>query len=137
MPCSTITVHTEKGRAATSFELRRNPLIVYTAILLLVVATFFAILITLFVEAGPLPGALASYFFAVWSIRVLFGLTVEGFPTLFDIGIIVLISLIPLLLFLRALGLPHALAPIARYGRNLVRMLEGREVLSAPARIEQ
>ena len=133
MPCGSITVHTENGRATVSLELRRNPLIVYTAILLLVAAAFFAVLITLFVETGPLPGALASYFFAVWSIRVLFGLTAEGFPTLFDMGIIVLVSLIPLLLFLRALGLPYALAPFARYGRNVVRRLEGREIFSAPA----
>jgi hypothetical protein len=137
MPCGRITVHTENGQAKLSFELRRNPLIVYTAILLWAVAAFFAVLITFFVEAGPLPGALASYFFAVWSIRLLFALTAEGFPTLFDIGIIILVSLIPLLLFLRVLGLPHALTPIARYGRNLVRMLEGREVLSGSDRIAQ
>jgi hypothetical protein len=102
--------------------------------LLLVVAALFTILITLFVEAGPLPGALASYFFAVWTIRALFGLTAEGFSTLFDIGIVLLASLIPLLLFLRVLGLPRTLLPVGRYARNLVRMLEGRELLlSAPA----
>jgi hypothetical protein len=133
MPCDTMTVHTQEGGANISFELKRNPLIVYTAVLLLVVAALFAILIALFLEAGPLPGALASYFFAVWSIRALFGLTVEGFPTLFDFGIVLLASLIPLLLFLRVLGLPHALLPVGRYGRNLVRMLEGRELLSASA----
>jgi hypothetical protein len=81
MPCDTIAVHTETGSAKVSFELRRNPLIVYTAVLLLVIAALSAMLITLFVEAGPLPGALASYFFAVWTIRTLFGLTAEGFPT--------------------------------------------------------
>jgi hypothetical protein len=69
----------------------------------------------------------------VWSIRALFGLTAEGFPTLFDFGIVLLASLIPLLLFLRVLGLPQALLPVGRYGRNLVRMLEGRKLLSASA----
>ena len=110
MPCDTIKVHTEAGSANISFELKRNPLIVYSAVLLLIVAAFFAISISLFVEIGPLPGALASYFFAVWSIRLLFGLTAESFPTLFDIGILLLVLLIPLLLFLRILGLPQALA---------------------------
>ncbi len=93
-PCDTITVHTEEGSAKISFELTRNPLIVYTAVLLLMVAALFAVLITLFIESGPLPGALASYFFAVWSIRALFGLTAEGFPTLFDFAIVLLASLL-------------------------------------------
>lgn len=79
IPCNTILVRTKEGSANISFELRRNPLIVYTAVLLLIVVAFFAIFITLFVEPGPLPAALASYFFAVWSIRALFGLTAEVF----------------------------------------------------------
>ena len=130
MPCRSIEVEIEEGKITASFELRRNPLIIYTAVLLLVVAAFFAILIALFVEAGPLPGALASYFFAIWSVRALFGLTAEGFPTFFDICIILLVSLIPLLLLFRVLGLPHAVSPIGHYSRNLVRALEGREILS-------
>jgi hypothetical protein len=134
LPCDSITVQTKTGSANISFALKRNPILVFTAVLLLVVATLFAIIITLFVEAGPLPGALASYFFAVWTIRGLFGLTAEGFPTLFDMGIVLQASLIPLLLCLRVLGLPRALLPVVRYARNLVRMLEGRELLlSAPA----
>jgi hypothetical protein len=134
LSCDSITVQTKTGSANISFELRRNPLITYAAVLLLSVAALFAIMITLFAEAGPLPGALASYFFAIWTIRTLFGLTAESFPTLFDIGIILLAALIPLLLFLRVLGLPRALLPVVRYARNLVRMLEGRELLlSAPA----
>jgi hypothetical protein len=128
-PCERATVHMTMGSAEISFVLKRNPLIVYTAVLLLMVMALFSVLITLFVEDGPLPGALASYFFAVWNIRWLFGLTAEGFPTLFDIGIIVLVSLIPLLLFLRVLGLPRALSPVGRYARNSVRRLEGRELL--------
>jgi hypothetical protein len=130
IPCDTITVNTETGSAKISFELRRNPLIVDTAVLLLVVAAVFAIFITLFMEPGPLPHALSSYFFAVWTIRTLFGLTAEGFPTFFDLCIVSLVLLILLLLFLRGLGLRQALIPVGRRSRNLVRMLEGRELLS-------
>src|SRR5438046_358803 len=129
LSCDLVKVYTEGGHANVSFELRRNPLIVYTAVLLLIVAAFFAVMISLFVDAGTLPGALASYFFAMWSVRLLFGLTAEAFPTLFDIGILLLASSIPLLLFLRVLGLPLALAPVLEDGRNLVRKLEGRPLL--------
>jgi hypothetical protein len=132
LPCKTIQVVTNEGSATISFELRRNRLIVYTAVLLFVVAALFAILITLFAESGPLPGALASYFFALWSVRALFALTTEGFPTLFDIGIVLLASLIPVLLLLRVLGLPVAFTPLRHYGGNLVRKLEGRSPLPAP-----
>jgi hypothetical protein len=129
MPCPKVSFHTANGSTEVSFRLKRNPLIVYTAVLLLITAAMLAVFITMFVERGPLPQALASYYFAVWSIRALFGLTAEGFPTLFDIGIVLLASLIPLLLFLRILGLPEALRPIGRHGINLVRKLEGRELL--------
>jgi hypothetical protein len=132
MPCCAIAMHTELGRAQISFELRRNPLITGAAVLLLLGAGVFAVLIPLFMETGPLPHALSSYFFAVWTIRGLFGLTPEGFPTFFDLCIVSLVLLIVLLLFLRGLGLRQVLIPVGRCGRNLVRMLEGRELISAP-----
>jgi hypothetical protein len=132
IPLDTCQFHVENGAANLSFELRRNSVIVYTAILLLVVAVLFAILIILFMDNGPLPHALSSYFFGVWAIRGLFGLTIEGFPTAFDLGIIGLILLIVLLLILRGLGLRRALIPAGRYARNWVRTLEGRELLPVP-----
>jgi hypothetical protein len=132
MPCETVNVIARAGSAKVSFELRRNRLIVYTAVLLLIVAALFAIIITLFAERGPLPGALASYFFALWSVRLLFGLTAEGFPTFFDLGIVLLASLIPVLLLLRVLGLPRALVPIRRYCLNVLRMLEGEKQARQP-----
>jgi hypothetical protein len=130
---SWVTVMTRAVIAEISFALRHNRLIIYTEVLLLGIGALFSILIILFVEAGPLPGALASYFFAVWSTRVLFSLTAEGFPTLFDIGIILLAFFITVLLLMRVLGLPRTLAPITRYGRNLVRMVEGREPFPDPS----
>jgi hypothetical protein len=134
MPCGAMTVHTTTGSTQISFELRRNRLIVQSAVLLLIVAAVFAIFISLFVETGPLPHALSSYFFAVWSIRALFGLTAEGFPTFFDLCIVSLVLFILLLLVLRGLGLRDVLTPLGRHGSNLVRRLEGRELLSAVGR---
>ena len=132
MPCDTSKVEITNGRAEISFKLNRNPLIIYTAVILLSMTAIFAVLITLFMENGPLPHALSSYFFSVWSIRVLFGLTVDGFPTFFDLSILGLVLLIGLLLLLRGLGLRHALMPIGRKARNLVRVLEGRPLLVPP-----
>lgn len=100
IPCDAISVHTEGGSTHISFELRRNPLITGVAVLLLAAAGVFAILIPLFMDNGPLPHALSSFFFAVWTIRGLFGLTVEGSPTLFDLCIVFLVLLVALL-FLR------------------------------------
>jgi hypothetical protein len=113
MPCDAMTVHTATRSTQISFELRRNRLIVQSAVLLLIVAAVFAIFISLFVETGPLPHALSSYFFAVWSIRALFGLTAEGFPTFFDLCIVALVLFILLLLFLRGLGLRDVLTPLS------------------------
>jgi hypothetical protein len=130
MPCDKVTGETKLGSADISFELNRNPLIVDAAVLLLLVALGFAVLITLFTDRGPLPHALSSFFFAVWTIRTLFGLTAEGFPTFFDLCLISLVLLIILLLFLRALGLRELLIPVGRSGHNLVRKLEGRELVT-------
>jgi hypothetical protein len=65
IPCDTITVHEDAASTKISFELRRNPLITGVAVLLVVAAGVFAILITLFMENAPLPHALSSFFFAV------------------------------------------------------------------------
>jgi hypothetical protein len=136
LPCDTFTLDTEAGSAHIFFELRRNPLIVYTAVFLLVTAAIFAGFITMFVETGALPQAVAAYFFGVWTIRGLFGLTAEGFPTIFDIAIVLLVLFITLLMMLRFLGLRQVILSVGRYGINFVRMLEGRKLLPAPAAAE-
>jgi hypothetical protein len=90
LPCTAFKVHTENGKATISFKLIRNTLIPYTAILLLLVAAILAVGITLFVETRSLPALLAAFFFGVWSIRQIFGLTSDSFPTVFDFAIIYL-----------------------------------------------
>jgi hypothetical protein len=54
----------------------------------------FAFAIALGIETNALPPAVASYFFSLWSIRGIFGLGSEGFPTLLDVGILTLCMLI-------------------------------------------
>jgi len=127
-----LLVETKDGSANVSFEIRRNTLIVYTAIFLLVVATIFAGVITMVVDAGALPQAVAAYFFGIWTIRGLFGLTADGFPTFFDIAIVLLVLFISVLIILRFLGLQQGLLRVGLYARNLVRRLEGRKLLSVP-----
>ena len=132
LSCKTLLVETKDGSANVSFEIRRNTLIVYTAIFLLVVATIFAGVITMVVDAGALPQAVAAYFFGIWTIRGLFGLTADGFPTFFDIAIVLLVLFISVLIILRFLGLQQGLLRVGLYARNLVRRLEGRKLLSVP-----
>jgi len=126
LPCNTFKVLTTNRTAAISFELRRNPIIPYTAVLLLVVAVILAIGITLFVETRSLPAPLAAFFFGVWSIRQIFGLAADSFPTIFDLSVILLVAAIPVLLILRILGLPEVVWPLVDWARKIVRMVEGR-----------
>ncbi len=103
-PCGTFAVdNNHSGAVKVSFDLRRNPLITWAAVVLLAVAAGFAILITVTMDLRMLPGPVAAYFFSMWSIRGLFGLTPEGFPTIFDFGVLLLALLLPTLLVLRLL----------------------------------
>ena len=86
-------------------------------------------------EFAPLPASASSERNPSGRARkhnaVVFGLTAEGFPTFFDLCILCLVLFIVILLFLRGLGLRNVLKPLSRQGKNLVRRLEGRELLSA------
>jgi hypothetical protein len=122
-----LSAHIVNGTLQISFELKRNPIIIYTAAELLVVAAIFAIVITLFVETRSLPQPLSAFFFAVWTIRAIFGLGADTFPTLFDLTLILLVSTIPVLLILRILGLSQIVWPLVDWGTRIVRILESRE----------
>ena len=134
MPCPSVAVRTSEGSVAVAFELVRNPLIVGTAMLLVGAAAVFAVSITMFVEAKSLPQAVASYFFSLWSVRGIFGLTLESFPTFFDMLIVSLAAAIPLLLAFRAFGLARFLLPVGAYLRDRIRKLEGRKPRSTSRR---
>ena len=102
MPCSTTTVSRQAdGNFHVSFELRRNSFIPIAASVLLLGALVFCFAIATFVETKALPTAVASFFFSLWSIRGVFGPEAQGFPTLFDVGLLGLCLLILSLLFIR------------------------------------
>jgi hypothetical protein len=104
MPCDDVKVtRAEDGSFRVLFGLRRDLLTRVAAIMLFAAAVIFAFAITIFVEAKTLPTAVASYFFSLWSIRGIFGLGAEGFPTLLDVGILTLCILILVLLAVRIL----------------------------------
>jgi hypothetical protein len=104
MPCEAAKVlRGTDGSYQISFELRRDALTRLTAVLLVGAAALFALAITLFVDRKSLGTAVASYFFSLWSIRGIFGLGAEGFPTKLDISVLALCVLILLLLALRLL----------------------------------
>jgi lipopolysaccharide export LptBFGC system permease protein LptF len=89
------------GSFRVSFELHRDLFIPVTAGALLLGALVFCFAIAKSVETNALPTAVASFFFSLWSIRGVFGLEAQGFPTLFDVGILGLCLLILSLLLIR------------------------------------
>jgi hypothetical protein len=94
--------------------------------LLLLVAAILAVGITLFVETRSLPAPLAAFFFGVWTIRQIFRLTAESFPTIFDFAIILLVTAIPVLLILRVFGLPEMIWPVVDWASKILRKVENR-----------
>lgn len=102
MPCNAANVSRQgDGSFHVAFELRRSLFIPVTASVLFLAAVVFCIAIATSLETKALPTAVASFFFSLWSIRGVFGLEAQGFPTLFDVGILVLCLLILSLLFIR------------------------------------
>jgi hypothetical protein len=100
------------GSFRVSFELPRDVFISVTASALLLAAMVFCLAIA-FVETKALPTAVASFFFSLWSIGGVFGLEAQSFPTLFDVGILVLCLFILFLLVIRftwpsSAGLPRS-----------------------------
>jgi hypothetical protein len=104
MPCTSVSVkRSDDGSLKVLFDLRRDRLTQFAAIMLFGAGVIFAFAITFSVEAKSLPTAVASYFFSLWSIRGIFGLGADGFPTLLDVGILALCMLILLSLAVRIL----------------------------------
>jgi len=103
MPCKSVHVQrSANGTLQVQFELRRDRLTELAATMLFLAGVIFAFAIT-FTGEKMLPTAIASYFFSLWSIRGIFGIGPEGFPTLLDVGILTLCMLILVLLAIRIL----------------------------------
>jgi hypothetical protein len=102
MPCSLLTVNRDTDASySVSFFLRRSEFLQDTVCILFGAAALFSLAIAFYVESKSLPTAVASFFFSLWSIRLIFGLDTQGFPTLFDLGILALCLLFILLLLVR------------------------------------
>ena len=81
-------------RTHVAFELRRNPLVVLTAVVLIMAATAFLFTIVLFLKSESLPMAIASFFFSLWSIRAILSSEMKTFPTYFNLAILSLCVLL-------------------------------------------
>jgi hypothetical protein len=102
MPCNRLAVdRATDGSYLVSFFLRRNPFLRNTVCILFGAAALFSLAIAFYVDTKSLPTAVASFFFSLWSIRLIFGLDTQGFPTLFDLGILALCLLFILFLLVR------------------------------------
>lgn len=95
LPCGTASVSRNPDNSyRLKFELRRNPLIVLTAVVLILAATVFLFAIVFFLKSEVLPTAIASFFFSLWSIRTILGSEMKTFPTYFDLAILSLCVLL-------------------------------------------
>ncbi len=104
IPCdSTKVTNDASGNIHLTFELRRNPLVVLTAVVISVAAALFVFAIALAVKPESQPTSVASFFFSIWSLRGILGSEMKVFPTKFDMWILFLCVLLILLIAIRLL----------------------------------
>ena len=102
MPCDrAVAAKNPDNTYHVIFELRRNPLVVLTAVVLIVAAAAFLFAIVFFLKSEALPTAIASFFFSLWSIRTILGSEMKTFPTYFDLAILSLCVLLVVLIGIR------------------------------------
>jgi hypothetical protein len=91
------TYHVERiaaNKVRISFEVRRNPLVQLTAVVLVGAGFLFLIGIVVFVKRESLPTTIASFFFSLWSIRAIMSSEMKAFPTALDLAILSLCVLL-------------------------------------------
>jgi hypothetical protein len=104
LPCETVRITTDPtGKIHMTFEMRRNILVQFMAIVILIAATMFVLIIPFTVKRDSLPTSVASFFFSIWSIRGILSSEMKIFPTQLDIMILFLCVLLILLLGIRLL----------------------------------
>jgi hypothetical protein len=102
LPCRSVSAKVFKpGALQFSFELKRNPLVQVTAVVLLAGAFIFVLAIVLFVKTESLPTAIASYFFSLWSVRSILSAEIKTFPTILDIAVLGLSVLLVVMVGIR------------------------------------
>lgn len=89
--CDTLAAKREvDGQLAIKFSLYRSPLVKLAAVILCVAATVFLVLIPALESNERVATAVASYFFALWSIRNILSSQIRIFPTLLDCYVLTL-----------------------------------------------
>jgi hypothetical protein len=98
MDCGSVkATRPDEGVLHVEFQLRRNPLVQLTAVVLCIAAAVFMVLIA-FMRAESLAPSVASFFFSLWSIRAILSSQIKTFPTLLDGFILTLCALLLLIL---------------------------------------
>ena len=104
LPCETASVkRIGEDKFRIRFEMRRNPLVRVTGIVLLIAASIFVFVIPFSVKWQALPISVASFFFSIWSIRSILSPEIKVFPTLLDLIILLMSVLLILLIGVRAI----------------------------------
>lgn len=89
LKCSAYVVRrTSANTVHIAFELRRNPLVTLTAVILIVAGVLFLIAIVVFIKIESMPTSVASFFFSLWSIRTILSSEIKTFPTTLDLAIL-------------------------------------------------
>ena len=104
VPCDSAKATSDpSGKVHINFEIRRYPLVQVMAIVILMAAALFVLIIPFTVRREALPTSVASFFFSIWSIRGIWSSEMKVFPTRLDIIILFLCVLLLLLIGTRFL----------------------------------
>ena len=104
--CETLNVRRSGNGFHIAFQLLRNRLTQLMVFVLMGASILFVILIWWIESTSSLATSVASFFFAMWSIRAIFAPVVKTFPTLMDSGILGISILLLLSLFWKLLLRP-------------------------------
>lgn len=103
LPCDQVEIRSEHDRIHVKFVMRRKPLVQLMAVVIMVSAALFALIIPFTVKREALSTSVASFFFSVWSTRGILASEMKVFPTIFDMAILVLCVVLLLMIGIRLL----------------------------------
>jgi len=103
MPCDKAAITVVPGKVHARFVMRRKPLVQLMAVVILVSATLFVLIIPFSVKREALATSVASFFFSIWSTRGILASEMKVFPTTFDLAILTLCVFLLLMIGFRLL----------------------------------
>ena len=103
IPCNKVVSAIGPEKIHLRFEMHRKPLVQLMALVIIISATLFVLIIPFSVKKDALPTSVASFFFSVWSTRGILASEMKVFPTQFDVAILALCVLLLLLIGVRLL----------------------------------